>query len=198
MVRQALRKSNDVRSFERISAEEQIDEFLAVAVAINQKTYQWKLGLRLRSDDAERRDYLRLAQQGQLRCYVLRIDGIPCAFIRGILVRNMYLYQASGFLPEYAKWSPGKIALTLAIKDLVEADGCQVFDFGDVGDRTSYKSQFGNAFMPSRKILISKRFSIRPTLTSMAQRTLLELKNMGKWILANENLRRGLRQFLGT
>lgn len=196
MVRQALRKSQNVRSFERITATHQIDEFLSVAIAINRQTYQWKLGLRLKNDKAERSEYVRLAQRGQLRCYILRINGDPCAFIRGVLVRNMFLYQASGFLPEFGKWSPGKIALTLAIKDLLESDGCRVFDFGDVGDHTGYKSRFGNASTPSHRILISKRLSLRPTLMTMAQRVLLGFKTTSKWLLANEKLRRSIRRFV--
>jgi hypothetical protein len=196
MVRQALRKTNDIRSFQVFTTESQVDEFLSLAVAINKETYQWILGLRLKNDDAERLECIRQARQGQLRCYILRINGVACAFIRGALVRNMYLYQASGFLPQYAKWSPGKIALTLAIKDLVET-GCKVFDFGDVGDQTSYKSRFGNACIPSRRLLLSKRFSVRPTLIAMAHRVLLELKGVGKRIFARGGARRGLRRNTG-
>ena len=198
MVRQSLRKYNGAGSFEVVSRENQVNEFLSVASQINRKTYQWRLGLRIWNDHETQAEYSRLARLGQLRCYVLRIDGEPCAFIRGILVGDIYLYQATGYLPEHRKWSPGKIILMLAIKDLIEAGDCRIFDFGDVGDHVGYKSRFGNVFLPSRRILVSQRFSFRPTLIASAQAFLLALKNISKRIFTTAELRRRVRQLLRT
>ena len=196
MTRQALRKSKDCRSLEVMTGKRQVDDFLSLAVPINQNSYQWNLGLRLRYDTVARSEYIRQAERGQFRCYVLRINGVPCAFIRGMLVRGIYLYQSCGFLPEYSKWSPGKTVLMLAIRDLLQTTDCKAFDFGDVGDHVGYKSRFGNAFAPSRKVLISKRFSVRPALIAISQETLLELKNIAKRVLASVHIRRRVQRFL--
>src|SRR5205814_9563948 len=118
IIRQSLRKFNagEGCSFSVISEEHQIDEFLSIGEAISRNTYQWSVGQRLQNDSATRDEYVRLARSGKLRCYLLRIEGKPCAFARGSLVGGIYNYETPGFLTEYAKWSPGTVLLMLVIK----------------------------------------------------------------------------------
>jgi CelD/BcsL family acetyltransferase involved in cellulose biosynthesis len=198
MVRQSLRKYEGVGSFDVVTQANEIEEFLLIAASINRKTYQWHLGLKVHNNQSTRDEYQRLAGLGILRCYVLRINGAPCAFIRGTLVDGVFLYQTAGFLPEYSRWSPGKVALMLALKNLVEVDKCRLFDFGDVGDHVGYKSKFGNVFLTSRTVLISKRLSIRPALVASAQSLLLNSKNLTKRIFRKGPSRQKVRRLLRT
>jgi CelD/BcsL family acetyltransferase involved in cellulose biosynthesis len=199
MVRQSIRRfqAGDGCSFTLVSQECQVDDFLSIAEAINQRTYQWDLGQQLRANDITRQEYKRLAKAKKLRCYILRINGEPCAFIRGILVGGVYNYQVPGFLTAYAKWSPGKLLLVLAIKDLIENTDCRVFDFGEGGDDVGYKSKFGNVRRPSRKILISRRFFPRPVLISLAHAILMGTKNIARRVFDTDQSRRRIRRMLG-
>jgi CelD/BcsL family acetyltransferase involved in cellulose biosynthesis len=134
-----------------------------------------------------------LARSGKLRCYLLHIEGVPCAFVRGTLVDGIYNYETPGYLPEYAKWSPGTVLLMLVIKDLIESAKCKIFDFGAGGDNVGYKSKFGNIAMPSETLLICHRKAMRPALIAIAQQTLIAVKNLADRNIGNGKLRRKIR-----
>jgi hypothetical protein len=63
----------------------EIDDFIAKGEAISRLTYQWHVGQRLVNDEATRSRYRQLAEQGRLRCYLMSLDGVPRAFLRGTL-----------------------------------------------------------------------------------------------------------------
>ena len=198
VVRRKIRKfeKGEGCSFAVFSDEHKIDEFLSTAEEISQRTYQWGLGQGLQNDTVTRGEYVRMARAGKLRCYIMRIEGKPCAFIRGTLVNGVYNFETPGFLPEYAKWSPGTVLLLLAIKDLIESTKCRVFDFGGGGDDVGYKAKFGNVSMPSRQLLISRRLSLRPALISFAQEMLIGTKNLADRLLGSSEIRRRIRRAL--
>ncbi len=81
---------------EVVSRPEQIDRFLTEGEKISRLTYQWHVGQRLTNDETTRRRYLRLAEAGRLRCYMLSIDGQSIAFLRGELSENLYHYETPG------------------------------------------------------------------------------------------------------
>jgi hypothetical protein len=176
-----------------ISEEHQISEFLLLGETISRATYQWSVGQRLNNDASTRNEYMRLARSGKLRCYLLHIEGVPCAFVRGTLVDGIYNYETPGYLPEYAKWSPGTVLLMLVIKDLIESAKCKIFDFGAGGDNVGYKSKFGNIAMPSETLLICHRKAMRPALIAIAQQTLIAVKNLADRNIGNGKLRRKIR-----
>jgi CelD/BcsL family acetyltransferase involved in cellulose biosynthesis len=128
--------------------------------------------------------------------YILRINGQACAFIHGTLNHGVYNYGVPGFLVEYANWSPGKVLLILAIKDLIEKTNCRLFDFGGGGDDVGYKSKLGNVSRPARTILVSHRLAIRPALVSLAQLGLLSAKAIARRIFSSDVLRRRIRRAL--
>jgi len=196
IVRQSLRKfeSGEGCSFTVISEEHQIDEFLSLGEAISRETYQWTVGQRLQNDILTRDEYVRLARSGKLRCYVLRIKDKPCAFVRGSVVDGIYRYDTPGYLPEFAKWSPGTVLLMLAIKDLIESVKCRIFDFGPGGDNIGYKAKFGNVSIPSQTLLISRRLALRPALISIAQEALIGMKNIADRVLGTGDLRHRIRR----
>jgi hypothetical protein len=196
IIRQSLRKFEAGKdcSLSIISEEHQIGEFLMIGEAISRATYQWSVGQRLNNDASTRNEYVRLAQSGKLRCYLLQIEGVPCAFARGTLVDGVYHYETPGYLPEYAKWSPGTVLLMLVIKDLIESASCKIFDFGAGGDNIGYKAKFGNVSIPSQTLLISSRAAFRPALISIAQEALLATKSIAARLLGTGALRRSIRR----
>jgi hypothetical protein len=130
--------------FEVVSRTEQIDRFLREGEAISRHTYQWHIGQRLCDDEPTRRHFVRLAEAGRLRCYMLRVDGRAIAFLRGELSGPLYHYETPGYEPEFQKASPGTVILMWTIRDLIEHTDCRVFDFGTGGDDSGYKSHYSN------------------------------------------------------
>ena len=98
---------------------EQVDAFLRDGEAISRMTYQWNVGQRLNDDDATRSHYKKRAAAGQLRCYLVVVEGKPVAFGRGFLVDGIYKYDTPGFDPQYGKYSGG---LGVAVVDHPRSD----------------------------------------------------------------------------
>ncbi|MBW8784645.1 MAG: GNAT family N-acetyltransferase [Novosphingobium sp.] len=141
-----------IRRFERdlsfelvkITSATDTGRFLEHGEIISRKTYQWKIGQRLENDQITIDLYNRLAARGAVHCYLLYIEGVPAAFLRGELQNGVYNYETPGFDPRFDKHSPGQVLLAWAIRDLIENTDCRIFDFGEGGDRHGYKSRFGN------------------------------------------------------
>src|SRR5581483_2897571 len=105
---------------EVITRPEQVDKFLLEGEKVSRLTYQWNFGQKLLHDEPTRQHFERLARSGKLRCYMLYLDGQPCAFARGILSRQMYLWETSGYDPQHIKDSPGTALMLWMIRDLIE------------------------------------------------------------------------------
>jgi CelD/BcsL family acetyltransferase involved in cellulose biosynthesis len=98
---------------------DQVDAYLADAVRISQKTYQWNLlGLGLRDRDALRARLRFAASRGWLRCYILYGREAPLAFMLGLLQHGTYHYLDVGYDPDWAKWSVGSVLQVEVMRDL--------------------------------------------------------------------------------
>lgn len=197
-IRRKLRKfeASFGRDFHVICRPDQVESFLSVGEAISRLTYQWNVGQRLCNDEPTRRAYLRQAERGTLRCYLLYADGKPCAFLRGELLDSIFHYETPGFDPQYSKSSPGTVALMWALKDLIENTACEVFDFGLGGDDTGYKAMFGNVAMNARSIQLSHRFQPYSRLVIGVEESLTAVKNLASWALGDSEIRKRLMRFI--
>jgi len=137
-----LDKDFDV-TLEIFSDPDGLDRFLQEGETISRLTYQWHVGQRLVNDTATQTRYAALAAEGRLRCYLMSLDGVPRAFLRGTLDGTTYHYETPGFDPAFGRTSIGNIILMEAIRDLIETSDAAVFDFGTGGDNVGYKSTFG-------------------------------------------------------
>jgi hypothetical protein len=184
-IRQSLRKFEACteNSFSVYSEKHELEEFLRLAEDISSRTYQWALGQKVCNDSSTRDEYQRLAEAGNLKCYILGIGGTPCAFIRGTLAAGVFNYQTPGFLPEYAKWSPGTVGLMLVIKDLIETSSCRVFDFGEGGGQAGYKSRFANDSFLSGRMMISHRRAFRATMVTVLLDAFVGAKGLARRFL---------------
>jgi Acetyltransferase (GNAT) domain len=139
--------TRDYRRFERQAPEfrmmrlpEEVDIFLRDAETISHLTYQWNLNYGLCSDGNTRQKFLRLAENGSLRCYITYVQGKPCAFGWGELNHGKFHFRQTGYDPQYRKLSPGSALILRMIRDLIENTDCKVFDFLWGGD-DGYKSR---------------------------------------------------------
>jgi len=192
----------DIRRFERdyrfetfiIYRPEQIDKFLRDGEKISRLTYQWNVGQRLCDDEATRHRYMRLANNGQLRCYILYVDGRPVAFAPGELSGHIFNYETPGFDPEFDKVSPGTFLLMYAIRDLIENTNCKVFDFGVGGDESGYKSRFGTDCINCTSIQLGKLYKPYSLILVLFQEGLSLVKNLGSAVIGHGRLRRQLKK----
>jgi Acetyltransferase (GNAT) domain len=155
---------------------DQVEPFLEASERISRTTYQWKIGQRLVNDAVTCRRYKELAGMGCLRCHLLDLDGKPCAFNRGYLSGDRYVYETPGFDPACAADSPGTVLLMYVLDDLMRNTSCRVFDFGEGGDDTGYKARFGNRSYQSLTAEVASRRKLYSRLLLSLQSGL----NLGK------------------
>ncbi len=180
-----------IRAFERhgryqfqvVKDASHIEKFLKDGEGISRRTYQWTIGQRLQNDDQTQERYLKLAAEHRLRCYILYIDAMPCAFARGEISGALYHYETPGFDPSFEKLSPGTILLMWVIRDLIENTACKTFDFGSGGDDTSYKARFSNCHFECDRVDICRLYSPYSFCIFVIQRTLFSVKRLLGFLL---------------
>lgn len=142
LFRRVLRKCSHAQ-LERVTETDQLPDFLQAAHEISRQSWQsQQFGLRVRNDEAEFDQMAALAIQGLLRCYLLRIDGMPAAFAVGNQHAGCFRYEETAFAPQFRHLSPGRTMFLQIIADLFQFNPPKCLDFG-LGD-AEYKRQFAN------------------------------------------------------
>ncbi len=160
--RRKLRKfADDDVTLEPITREEQIDAFVAAAVEVSKRTYQWRLlGLGIRDPERLAETMRALAGLGWTRCFLLRVRGEAVAFMLGYVYEDTYYYIDVGFDPDWTKQSVGSV-LHLDVLDALIGEGARAFDFSTgTGD---HKSRFGTLARDEVNLVLIPR-GLRGTL----------------------------------
>jgi CelD/BcsL family acetyltransferase involved in cellulose biosynthesis len=125
--------------FTRLTEEAEVDEFLARAVEISKKTYQYNLiGMGLRDEDMLRVTFKALARRGLLRSYLLECDSEACCYIVGYQDATRFHVIDTGYDPAFAKHSVGRLLLLRVIEDLHTERPPELIDFGTGGKHKEY------------------------------------------------------------
>lgn len=119
---------------------EEVDRVLQDAARIGRCTYHAKVGWLVAENDVWRAQTSLAADADQLRAHFLLGCAEPIAFVLGWNVNSSYHVVAMAYLPEHAKFSPGKHLLLHAIQRACE-DGMEWVDYG-FGD-AEYKRIYG-------------------------------------------------------
>ena len=82
-----------------------------------------------------------LAAHGWVRAYVLFVEEKPVASVLGYQYRNTYYYESPAYDSDWQDHSPGTVLLYHTIKNLLEIDPPERFDFG--AGYGQYKQVFG-------------------------------------------------------
>jgi len=190
----------DCRSFERKGPEfrimrlaEEIDQFLRDAERISRLTYHWDFD-GLHNDESTRQNFIRLANSGNLRCYISYINGTPCAFGWGELTYRRFNFRQTGYDPEFQRFSPGTVLIMRMIRDLIDNSDCEVFDFL-WGGTDGYKSRLANANFPCASVqvaIMSRPYSV---LIGVLDLMLNRVKNLLALVIEQGPLRRLSRRF---
>ena len=131
IIRDCKKSEKEGASLRVMKRPEDVDTFLSHAENISRTTYQWTLGgdYSVRNDDRTRQQLMLLAKSGTLRCYIVYLRGIPCAFGWGELCHRTFVFEQTGFDPKYRRISPGTTLVVGMVRDLIENESCDFFDF---------------------------------------------------------------------
>lgn len=141
------------RTLTRCEHREQIDGFLAMAAEISRHSWQFiKLGERVGTNPSTRIRLQRLADEGLLRAYVLRLANRPCAFLTGYQFNGVFHLDELGFDRRFSDDSPGITLLLHVLRDLMEDGSLRLLSFGD--GHAPYKSRFSNMHATASPILL--------------------------------------------
>ncbi|MHC5023884.1 MAG: GNAT family N-acetyltransferase [Planctomycetota bacterium] len=121
----------------------EVEQALTWAVAISGKTYKQHLGVGIEDSPRWRAILSSAAAEGWLRAWFLLERDQPIAFLLGSVLGDRCYLESMGFLPAYARHSPGKNALFRMIERLCE-EGVRWVDYG-IGD-AGYKRVFGTTW----------------------------------------------------
>ena len=199
--RKALRRY--VRKFENdfdaklkiVTKAEEVNDFLHAGETLCRLTYQWHIGQRLINDEHTQRELKRIANAGNLRCYLLYADGEPDAYIRGEIKGNSFFYHATGYDPKHKDYSPGTVLLMKAIEDLIAEPRCEILDFGDGGDDIGYKKRFGTRFYEVNSLDVGHKWKLYTIIMFSIQNALSSVKRLGHFVI-NDGIKIYLRKRL--
>jgi hypothetical protein len=104
-------------------------------------TYQRGLGAGFVNDTETRERLILFARRGQLRIFLVEVDGIPKAFWLGEVYRGVFHSAATGYSPDMRDFEVGTLVFLRMVDKLAE-EGVARLDFG-LGD-AHYKERFGN------------------------------------------------------
>jgi hypothetical protein len=131
-LRRKIRKLAEVGAMEcrEYRTPGQIDDFLVLARPLSERTYQERLmGKGLPVSEEFEQEMQRLARAGQLRAYLLTVDGRPAAFILCPIHDGVVQYEWVGYEPDLATLSPGTVLQCLALEKLFAEGTHRLFDF---------------------------------------------------------------------
>ena len=176
---------------------DQVDRFLVDADKISRSTYQWKLGpdYFLCNDERTRQRFNLLSRSGTLRCYILCIENVPCAFGWGELAHRTFAFEQTGYDPQYRKMSPGTTLMVKMVRDLIENTDCEVFDF-KWGGEDGYKSRLGNTSIDCVSMHVARMYKPYSLLIMLLDRILIASKNLVGRIVESDTLKHRLRAIL--
>lgn len=147
---------------------EQIEQFLSLALPLSAKTYQARLlNAGLPDTPAAKSEMISLAQQDQMRCYLLHGHDGPIAYLSLPIQGSTLIYAHLGYDPAWSRLSPGTVLQMEALERLFAEARFTHFDFTE-GDG-AHKAMFGTDHIHCASFLL-----LKPTL---ANRTLITARS---------------------
>jgi CelD/BcsL family acetyltransferase involved in cellulose biosynthesis len=179
---------------QRIDQPEQVADFFDALDHIFARCWQGKtLGYRARNSESEVGYHRALAEQGWLRCYLLRGKGQPVAYVLGYQYAGRYYYEEIGYDQDWREQNPGNALTFLMLEDLHGENRPDLLDFG-YGENT-YKQVFGSRFHMAVNSHIVPRAGKGRMLVG-AQRTLGRVYNGVRGLVLKSGLEKKVRALL--
>jgi CelD/BcsL family acetyltransferase involved in cellulose biosynthesis len=165
-LKRKLRKFHDLSGgatkWKQYRTRDEISEFLTLARALSQKTYQERLlDAGLPSDAAFTAEALARADRNQVRGFILFLDEKPISYLYLPIREGRVIYAYLGYDPSFAEHSPGTVLQLLAMDCLFAEPGLTVFDF------TAGAGQHKRLFSTHSENCIDVLFVKRGSLTNV-------------------------------
>lgn len=158
--RKVKRFSNEAGGldFRLYRTSEEIEQFFALATEVSAASYQERLlDCGLPRDPASVAAARSAAQRNEVRAFLLFAEGRPVSYLYCPVEDDILQYAFLGYIPEYARLSPGTVLQWLAMEALFSEKRFRAFDFTE-GD-SDHKRFFSTHQVPCKVQLI-----LRPTL----------------------------------
>ena len=138
--------------FIKYTAKNEVDDFVTTSAEISSKTYQRALGVGIVNDEKTKSRLKEAAKQGWFRGNILLADSKPCAFLLGLVYKNVYYGVCTGYDPAFRSYWPGTILFIKAIESLCADPSIEMVDFyfGDAW----YKKCYGTEHWPEASTYI--------------------------------------------
>jgi Acetyltransferase (GNAT) domain len=117
--------------FKVYSSPTELEEFLALAIPVSDKSYQQRLlGQGLPKTQQFKDSILAKGSRGEILGYILKIGEYPVAY--NLCPRygggNKILYDQTGYDPDFSNYSPGTVLQFKIIEDLFKREGIDYYD----------------------------------------------------------------------
>ena len=108
----------------------ELEEFFRLATPLSEGTYQERLfGSGLRADAAYQAPVQKLAEQDQVRAFLLFLQNQPIAYLLCPVRNGALIYDKQGYDPQHASCSPGTVLQLLALESLFNEGTHRLLDF---------------------------------------------------------------------
>ena len=152
-------------------------------------SYQRSLGVGFKPTDATRAHWVAAAERGWLRVHVLRVKGVPCAYIAGHVYDGTFFGESTAFDPQYRDDRAGIYVWIHLIETLCTSGEARRLDFGS-GD-AEYKRRLSSEvvdeadvflFAPGLKGAYLRLMRLATVGLHSAGRKLLERYGLVDWV----------------
>jgi len=179
----------------RITSQAGVSAFVDTAAEIARKSWQFSLlntGFAALSTEAWNERLSFAAERGCLRSYILKCNGIPCAFELGYQYKRRFYFSLTGYDPSRSKLGVGATMIWLIIKDMFEHNRPEVCDFATYAD---YKQSYANDSYPESMIWLFPRRTY-PMMAFYLYRAYSATEINGAALLERFNLKSKVKQFI--
>jgi hypothetical protein len=195
--RKLLRAVEDRLALRKITRPEQVPAFVADAVAVSRRTYQYNLlGLGLRDPESLAHSLAVLAERNRTRSYLLELGGAPAAFMIGYQYRGTYHYIDVGFDPAWQEHSVGTVMHLEVLQELIASEDRPAwFDFST--GTGVHKERFGTESRLEANFLLLPRGPRGAALAALhrsAERTSGVVAALARRLGIKARLKRWLRR----
>lgn len=148
-------------------APDEMPDFHAAARAVSARTYQeQRFNAGLPDGPGALAEMRALAARGELRAWVLFLQGRPISYLYAPAEGDTLLYLYLGYDPDFAGLSPGTVLQLEAMRGLMEEGRFALFDFTEGESR--HKEMFATGSVDCIDLLL-----VRPTVPNLAAGWLL-------------------------
>jgi|GEM_PF-1738238 len=162
---------NGQLSLVRIERAQDVKMFLDGAFTVSSRSWQNTLEPQMDNSPEECERYERFANQGVLRCYLLKCGETPCAFVRGFQFGDMFYYSRTGFDQDLSRFSPGRAVFYLMLEDLYAYRPPKRLNFQE-GDY-EHKRRFSTECVEKADVLLVRKNADIPSQLFLSAHKLL-------------------------